>query len=242
VLEAAFWGFVAASTLLVGAVLAIALPWTRRTIGLVAGFGAGALISAVTLDLTASAFGMADVPVVVVGLGAGALAFTAGNWALHRGGAVRHRKRSSGQQAGADPLGIVLGTVLDGIPESVVIGISLLAGEGAGLAFLAAVAISNLPEAISSTTGLRRVGWSTRGIVGLWVVVVALSAVAAGAGFALLAGTPPEVTAVILAFAAGAVLTMLADTMMPEAYEEAGSAVGLATVLGYAIGALLTLV
>ncbi len=241
-LEAAFWGFVAASTLIVGAVLAIALPWTRRAIGLVAGFGAGALISAVTLDLTASAFGMAEVPVVVVGLGVGALAFTAGNWSLHRGGAVRHRKRSSGQQAGADPLGIVLGTVLDGIPESVVIGISLLAGEGVGLAFLAAVAISNLPEAISSTTGLRRVGWSTRGIMGLWVVVVALSAVAAGAGFALLVGAPPEVTAAILAFAAGAVLTMLADTMMPEAYEEAGGAVGLATVLGYAIGALLTLV
>jgi ZIP family zinc transporter len=241
VLEAAFWGFVAASTLLVGAMLGIALPWTRRAIGLVTGFGAGALISAVTLDLTASAFAKANVAIVVVGLGAGALAFTAGNWALHRGGAVRHRKRSSGQQAGADPLGIVLGTVLDGIPESVVIGISLLAGEGVGLAFLAAVAISNLPEAISSTTGLRRVGWSTQGIMGLWVVVVALSAVAAGAGFALLAGAPPEVTAAILAFAAGAVLTMLADTMMPEAYEEAGGAVGLATVLGYAIGALLTL-
>jgi ZIP family zinc transporter len=242
VLEAAFWGFVAASTLIVGAALALALPWTRRAIGLVAGFGAGALISAVTLDLTASAFAEAHVAIVVAGLGAGAIAFSAGNWALHRGGAVRHRKRSAGQQAGADPLGIVLGTVLDGIPESVVIGISLLAGEGVGLAFLAAVAISNLPEAISSTTGLRRVGWSTRGIMGLWVVVVALSAVAAGAGFALLAGAPPEVTAAIEAFAAGAVLTMLADTMMPEAFDEAGAAAGLATVLGYAIGALLTLV
>ena len=222
--------------------LAIALPWTRRAIGLVAGFGAGALISAVTLDLTASAFEEADVPIVVAGLGAGAIAFSAGNWALHRGGAVRHRKRSAGQQAGADPLGIVLGTILDGIPESVVIGISLLAGGGVGLAFLAAVAISNLPEAISSTTGLRRVGWSTRGIVGLWTIVVALSAVAAGAGYGLLAGAPIEVAAAIEAFAAGAVLTMLADTMMPEAFDEAGAAAGLATVLGYAIGALLTLV
>jgi ZIP family zinc transporter len=175
VLEAAFWGLVGASTLIVGAVLALALPWTRRAIGLIAGFGAGALISAVTLDLTASAFAEAHVAIVVAGLGAGAIAFSAGNWALHRGGAVRHRKRSAGQQAGADPLGIVLGTILDGIPESVVIGISLLAGGGVGLAFLAAVAISNLPEAISSTTGLRRVGWSTRGIMGLWVIVVGLS-------------------------------------------------------------------
>jgi ZIP family zinc transporter len=241
VLEAAFWGLVAASTLLVGAILAIALPWPRRVIGLVAGFGAGALISALTLDLTMSAFEAASVPVVVAGLGAGAIAFSAGNWALHRGGAVRHRKRSAGQQAGADPVGIVLGTVLDGIPESVVIGISLLAGEGVGLAFLAAVAISNLPEALSSTTGLRGTGWSTRAIMGLWTIVVVLSAVAAGAGYGLLAGAPPEVAATIQAFAAGAVLTMLADTMMPEAFDEAGAAVGLATVLGYAIGALLTL-
>ena len=191
-LEAAFWGLVAASTLIVGAVLAIALPWRRRMIGLVAGFGAGALISALTLDLTKSAFEAADIPVVVAGLGAGALAFSAGNWALHRGGAVRHRKRSAGQQAGADPLGIVLGTVLDGIPESVVIGILLLTGEGVGLAFLAAVAISNLPEAISASTGLRRVGWSTRGILGLWGIVAVLSAVAAGAGYGLLAGAPPQ--------------------------------------------------
>ncbi len=241
-LEAAFWGLVAASTLIVGAILAIALPWRRRMIGLAAGFGAGALISAVTLDLTKSAFEAAPVPVVVAGLGAGALAFSAGNWALHRGGPVRHRKRSAGQQAGADPLGIVLGTVLDGIPESVVIGISLLAGEGVGLAFLAAVAISNVPEAISATTGLRQTGWSTRGVLGLWAIVAVLSAVAAGAGYGLLAGAPAEIAATIQAFAAGAVLTMLADTMMPEAFDEAGATVGLATVLGYAIGALLTLV
>jgi ZIP family zinc transporter len=242
VLEAVFWSLVAASTLIVGAVGAIALPWRRRTIGLFAGFGAGALISAVTLDLTRSAFEAAEVPIVVAGLGMGAIAFSGGNWALHRGGALRHRKRSAGQQAGADPLGIVLGTVLDGIPESVVIGISLLAGEGVGLAFLAAVAISNLPEAISATTGLRRTGWSARGILGLWAIVAVLSAVAAGAGYGLLAGAPPEVAATIQAFSAGAVLTMLADTMMPEAFDEAGAAVGLATVLGYAIGALLTLV
>ena len=240
--EAAFWGLAAASALIVGASLAIALPWRRRMIGLVAGFGAGALISALTLDLTRSAFETAGIPVVVAGLGAGAIAFSAGNWALHRGGAIRHRKRSAGQQAGADPLGIVLGTVLDGIPESVVIGISLLAGEGVGLSFLAAVAISNLPEAVSATTGLRRVGWSTRGILGLWGIVAVLSAVAAGAGYGLLAGAPAVIAATIQAFSAGAVLTMLADTMMPEAFDEAGAAVGLATVLGYAIGALLTLV
>lgn len=241
-LEAAFWGLAAASTLLVGTVLALAVPWRRRAIGLVAGFGAGALIAAVSLDLTEEAFAAAGVPVVVVGLSLGAVVFSGGNWLLHRGGAVRHRKRSRGQQEGADPLGILLGTVLDGIPESVVIGVSLLGGQSVGLAFLAAVAVSNLPEAISATTGLRSTGWRTGRIVGLWLAVVAISALAAGAGYGLLDGASPALIGTIQAFAAGAVLTMLADTMMPEAFEEAGAWVGLATVLGFGTGALLTLV
>jgi zinc transporter, ZIP family len=242
VVEAAFWGMVAASTLLVGAALALARPWGTPTLGMIAGFGSGALISALTLDLTATSFEEAGVPGVVLGLALGAITFTAGNWLLHRGGAVRHRKRSRGQQAGADPLGIVLGTVLDGVPESIVIGISLIGGNSVGLAFLAAVAISNLPEAMSATTGLQRTGWTAAAIYRLWAVVTAVSAAAAGLGYLLLASAPSNVTGLIEAFAAGAVLTMLADTMMPEAFEEAGAAVGLATVLGYAIGALLTLV
>ena len=241
-LEAAFWGFVAAAPLLIGAAIAIARPWSRRSIGLVTGFGVGALISAVTLDLTTSAFEHAGIPLVVLGLVLGAITFSIGNWALHRGGVTRHRKRSGGQQAGADPMGIVLGTILDGIPESLVIGISLLSGTSVGLAFLAAVAISNLPEAISATTGLRRIGWSNAHLFRLWGGVVLLSALAAGIGYGALAGAPVELAALVESFAAGAVLTMLADTMMPEAYEEAGSIVGLATVLGYAAGALLTVI
>jgi ZIP family zinc transporter len=169
------------------------------------------------------------------------LAFSGGNWVLHRGGVTRHRKRSGGQQAGADPLGIVLGAALDGIPESVVIGISLLAGTSVGISFLAAVAISNLPESMSATTGLLRTGWTRRRVFEMWSIVVIASAVAAGAGNVLLASAPIEVTGLIEAFAAGAVLTMLADTMMPEAFEEAGAGAGLATVLGYSVGALLTL-
>lgn len=241
-LEAAFWGFAAASTLLLGALLAMAGPWTRRSIGLVTAFGAGALIAAVSLDLTVEAFETAGVPAVVAGLAAGAMTYSAGSWALHRGGAARHRKRSGGQQAGGDPLGIVLGTVLDGIPESIVIGLSVLTGQVAGLAFLAAVAISNLPEAMAATTGLRRIGWTTGRVLGLWGLVVIVSAAAAAAGYGLLSSASVGVVATIVAFAAGAVLTMLADTMIPEAFEEAGAAVGLVTVFGYGIGALLTLV
>jgi ZIP family zinc transporter len=242
VIEATAWGLLAASTLLVGAFLAMATPWRSRTIGLIAGFGAGALISSLTLDLTTDAVALAGIPVLFVGLLLGAIAYTAGSWALHRGGPARHRKRSGGQQAGADPLGIVLGTVLDGIPESVVIGISLLEGASVGAAFLIAVAISNFPESIAATTGLRATGWPRRRVFQLWAFVVVVSGVAAGAGYGLLAGAPKELTAVIEAFSAGAVLTMLADTMIPEAFADAGPAVGLATVSGYALGALLTLV
>jgi zinc transporter, ZIP family len=241
VLEAAFWGFVAASTLLVGAALSFVHPWGKRTIGLVAGFGVGALISAVTLDLTESAFKQAGTVAVAVGLALGALTYSAGNFFLQRGG-VRHRKRSGGQQAGSSALGIVLGTVLDGIPESIVIGISVLEGSQAGLSFLAAVAISNLPEALSATTGLRKSGWPALRVFRMWFVVVLLSAAAAAVGYGALANASPAVTGTMEAFAAGAVLTMLADTMMPEAFEEAGAPVGLATVFGFAVAALLTLV
>ena len=236
------WGFLAASTLLVGAALAMARPWSRRAIGLISGFGVGALISALTLDLTASAFEEAGVPALATGLALGAVAYTAGSWLLSGGREGQHRKRSDGRQADASALGIVLGTILDGVPESVVIGISLLDSESVGLSFLIAVAISNLPEAISATSGLRTAGWSAARIYRMWAGVVLVSALAAGLGFVLLDNAPVALTATIEAFAAGAILTMLADTMMPEAFDDAGPAVGLATVLGYALGALLTLV
>lgn len=239
--EALFWGFAAASALLAGAGLAMVRPWSRRAIGLVTGFGVGALISAVTLDLTVAAFEAAGAVVVVAGLVAGAIVYSTGNWLLHRGGVVRHRKRSGGQQAGSDPLGIVLGTILDGIPESIVIGITVVVGGAVGVPFLAAVAISNVPEAVSATTGLLRIGWSRARILRMWTTVVLLSAASAGVGYAIAASAPAELTATLGAFAAGAVLTMLADTMMPEAFEEAGTAVGFATVMGYAVGALLVL-
>jgi ZIP family zinc transporter len=240
-LQATALGFLAASTLLLGAFLAGLRPWSRRTIGLVAGFGVGALIAGLTLDLTVSAFTEAGTAMAVAGLALGAVTFSAGNWLLTRAGGTRHRKRSSGQQASASSLGIVLGTILDGVPESLVIGLSVAAGGSDGLSFLAAVAISNLPEAMSATTGLLRSGWTRRRTYGMWLAVALLSAAAAGVGWVVSQVAPPEIAGIVEAFAAGAVLTMLADTMMPEAFEEAGTAVGLATVLGYATAVLLTL-
>ncbi|MDE9364441.1 ZIP family zinc transporter [Luteipulveratus sp. YIM 133132] len=142
---------------------------------------------------------------------------------------------SGGSAASAGGLALVLGALLDGIPESAAIGISLLGGQGVGVAMVAAVFLSNIPESLSATTGLKAAGRSTRWILGLWSGVVVASVLAAVAGHTLLGGASPETVAVIQTFAAGAILTMLADTMMPEATEHAGRVVGLFTVLGFVI-------
>jgi zinc transporter, ZIP family len=239
VLEAAFWGFVAGSALLCGAGLGLRLRFTQREIGLVMAFGAGTLISSLTFELTLEAYNRAGLDAVAAGLPLGALAFFAGDWLIDRWGG-KHRKRSSGKQAEGNGAAIMLGAVLDGIPESAVIGISLLGGTGVGVAFVAAVFISNLPEGLSASIGMRKAGHTVGFILGSWAVVVAASAVAAALGYGLLGGASQHVVAATQAFAAGAILTMLADTMMPEAFEEAGPVVGLVTVLGYATGALLT--
>jgi ZIP family zinc transporter len=125
--------------------------------------------------------------------------------------------------------------VLDGIPESIVLGLTLLGGEGVSIAMLAAVFLSNLPEALAATVGLRSAGWPSARIVGLWVLVTAVSGVAALLGYAVLDGASPRTIAFVLSFAAGAILTMLADTMMPEAFEHGGRYVGLATTAGFGL-------
>jgi ZIP family zinc transporter len=144
--------------------------------------------------------------------------------------------------AAAAPSGaaLVLGALLDGIPESAAIGISLLGGGGVGVAMVAAVFLSNIPESMSATTGLKASGRSTGWILGLWSLVVAASTVAAVLGYGLLGGASEGTVAFIQTFAAGAILTMLADTMMPEAVEHAGRLVGLLTVLGFAVAFFLS--
>jgi len=137
-------------------------------------------------------------------------------------------------------MAIVIGAVLDGIPESVVIGLSLLSGGGVGLAVVAAVFLSNVPEALSAATGLRKAGRSAGYIIGLWTAVMLVSGLASALGYGLLGGAADNLVAGIQAFAAGAILTMLADTMMPEAFEHGGRLVGVVTVLGFAAAFLLS--
>lgn len=233
--EAFVWGAVGSSSLVLGGLLALALPVPGRVLGFVMAFGSGVLISAVAYELVGEAFATtAGGEGVALGLFAGALTFFAGDAVVDQLGGAE-RKRSGGQQAEGSALAIVLGIVLDGIPETAVIGLSLLQGEGVGVAVIAAVFISNVPEAVAATTGLAAAGWTRRQVLYLWALVTLVSGISALAGYVLLDGAPPQWLAFVLSFAGGAILTMLADTMMPEAFERGGRLVGLFTTLGFAV-------
>lgn len=238
-LEAAFWGLVGGFALLIGAAVGLKMPASQRLIGLVMAFGAGVLISALSFELTAEAFEHGGIDAVAFGLAGGALAFFAGDWIIDRRGG-NHRKRSGGEQGGGSPTAIVLGALLDGIPESVAIGVSLVGGGTVATPVVVAVFLSNVPESLAAAKGLIKAGHSPRYVMGLWTAVMIVSAVAAAAGYALLGDASGNVVAGIEAFAAGAILTMLADTMMPEAFQHGGATVGLVTVLGFALAFYLS--
>jgi zinc transporter, ZIP family len=235
-MSAAFlWGGLAASSLVLGGLIALRFRVGGQLLGLVLGFGAGVLISAVAYELVEEAFvasGSSDW--VVGGLFAGALVFFGGDELIDRLGGG-HRKSMDGEQEEGKALAIVLGIVLDGIPESVVIGLTVLQGGSVSVAILVAVFLSNLPEAVGATSGLAIAGWRRVYIIGLWVLVALVSALASLAGYAFLGDASATTIAFVLAFAGGAILAMLAETMMPEAFLRGGKAVGLATTLGFAV-------
>ena len=229
------WGILASSSLVLGGMLAIWLPIGRRTLGLVMAFGAGVLISAVSFELVQEAFETSPWQGgAATGLLLGSVVFFAGDWAIDRSGGA-DRKRSGAVRSGGFALPIVLGIVLDGIPESFVLGLTVLEAGKVSAAFLVAVFLSNLPEAIAASSGLSRAGWRTRRILGLWLLVMVVSGLAALAGYGLLDGASPTTTAFVLSFAAGAILTMLADTMMPEAFAHGGKLAGIVTTFGFAV-------
>ena len=231
-LEAALWGLVAGSALVIGGVIGIWVPVSRRVVALIMGFGAGALISSLAFDRTAEAFAQGGTAPTALGLAAGGLTFFVGDLLIERAG---------GGAAGAGAgLAIVLGALLDGLPESIVLGASLLGGLRVSVSVLAAVFASNFPEGLAGARDLRDAGRSPRWIIGLWVAVALASALAAGLGYAVLGEMPPGPGALIQAFAAGAILAMLADSMIPEAFEHGGIGVGLTTVFGFSIAFFLS--
>jgi zinc transporter, ZIP family len=236
-LEAGLWGLLGGGALVLGALIAWSLRVPRAVIASVMAFGSGVLISAVAFDLMAEAADTGGLLPTAIGFLGGALAYLGANALLARYGA-RHRKRSGQQQpseseqAGSG-MAIAVGALLDGIPESVVLGVGLLAGGGVSLSVLAAVFISNVPEGLSSAAGMKRSGRSAVYVFGVWTTIAVVSGIAALLGYATLGGAPPELIAVITAVAAGAILTMIADTMIPEAFEETRTWTGLITTVGF---------
>ena len=233
-LEAAFWGLVTAGSLWVGAALAVLRP-PARVIGLAMAFGAGALIAAVAYELVLDAVAT-DVQLAALGFACGSLVFYVGDLLIDRRGGAGRKSMSGEHQLAGSANAIVLGTVLDGIPESFVLGASLAQEGVIPTAVVVGVFVSNVPEALSGTSGLLQAGWAKSRVFAMWSGVVAVSAASTVLGYTLLDSMGTDGGAFVTAFAAGAVLVMLADTLMPEAFELGGREAGLLTALGFAIG------
>jgi ZIP family zinc transporter len=225
--EALAWGALTASSLVIGALLGLARRWNDRLVGHVLAFGAGALISAVSFDLAEEGAQVGSPASLGVGLAAGALTY----FALDR---MVERRPSGGGGA------LALGALLDGIPEQIVLGIGIASGEAVSAGLVIAIFVSNLPEAIGGTTDLKDAGHSPGTIRRIWFGVAFVSVIATVVGWAIADVAGGELRAAINGFAAGALLVMLIDSMIPEAAKKAKLTAGLATVLGFALAAGLS--
>jgi len=234
--EAGLWGLLGGGALVLGALVAWFAHVPRDVVAAVMAFGAGVLVSAVAFDLMEEAEATGGLPATAAGFLAGALIYLGANAVLARYGA-HMRKRSDNQpseqeQAGSG-MAIAVGALLDGIPESIVLGLGLIAGGSVSPTVLAAVVISNVPEGLSSAAGMKRSGRSATYVFGVWGGIAVISGLASLVGYLALGDASPEAVAVITAVAAGAILTMIADTMIPEAFERTRTWTGLITTLGF---------
>jgi hypothetical protein len=234
VAAAGLWAFVGASSLILGAFVALSGRLNGQALALLIGFGSGALVSAVAYDLfeeavVASATGLS----VAIGFVAGAVTYFVGD-------EIIDRIPGADASDGGGGLPILLGSVLDGIPESIVLGLTLVGG-GPSIAVLGAIFISNVPESVAASTRMLGRGRRPVWVIGVWTMVAAASALAAAIGYGLLATAPGDLIAFIDAFAAGAILTLLADDLLPAAHAESNRLVGLMTATGFAVAAFLSL-
>jgi ZIP family zinc transporter len=243
-LWAGIWGLIAGSALLVGAAAGDLIALGRKVTAYVMAFGSGVLISALSFDLMAGAYRRGGFDSTSAGFLGGAVAYSIANWLLSRHGA-RNRKRSGNQQPSESDqpgsgLAIAVGALLDGIPESMVIGLSLIGGKGVSMVAVIAIFISNIPEGLSSSVGMKKAGRSREYIFELWTAITVISGAASLIGYAAFQNSSPDFIAAITALAAGAMLAMLADTMIPEAFDEARNWAGLITVIGFLVAFILT--
>ncbi|WP_460905226.1 ZIP family metal transporter [Spirosoma areae] len=242
--QAGLWGLVSGSALLLGALLGYFLSVPQQLIAGVMAFGSGVLFSALSFELMDEAYRTGGFMATGSGFLAGALLYSGANYFLsHRG--AKHRKRSGEEHPKeADKPGsgmaIAVGALLDGIPESIVIGLSLLGGKGVSMVAVIAVFLSNIPEGLSSAAGMKKAGRSMGYVMGVWLGIALISGLAALLGYSLFQNYSNSVIAATTALAAGAILAMLVDTMIPEAFSETREFAGLLTVIGFLVAFVLS--
>jgi zinc transporter, ZIP family len=243
-LQAGLWGLVGGSALLIGAALGYFIRIPQRAIAAIMAFGAGVLISALAFELMDEAYKRGGFDSTAIGFLSGAAIYTAANWYLARQGA-KHRKRSGkdhpseSDQSGSG-LAIAIGALIDGIPESIVIGVSLIGGGVVSWVTVAAVFLSNIPEGLSSSAGMKQGGRSIKYVFGVWGAIALLSGLAALLGYTVFSHFSSEVIAATTAVAAGGILAMISDTMIPEAFELTHNFAGLITVCGFLTAFILS--
>ena len=234
---AAMWGAISGSAVFLGALAAMFLPVKQRIIGDIMAFGTGILIGAASYELLEDSIHDGGLKATAIGFTLGALIFTILNYFVSKKGA--HQRKRSSQQAKGAGLAIFIGTVMDAIPESIMVGASLLEKQSVSWLLVAAIFLSNIPEGLSSTVGLKNSGYHKSKIFLLWVSVLVIATVSAWGGYFFLSNAPDYLLAGIAAFAGGGIIAMITSTMMPEAYEESGTVTGLIAALGLLVSLVL---
>ena len=238
-LQAGLWGLLGGSALLIGAGIGYFLRIPQRFIAAIMAFGAGVLISALSFELMDEAYKRGGLDSTSIGFLSGGTVYTFANWFLSVQGA-KHRKRSDQEKSSEGGLAIAIGALLDGIPESIVIGVSMIEGGIVSWVTVAAVFLSNIPEGLSSAAGMKSAGRSLKYIFGVWGAIALLSGFAAFIGYSVFSGLSTEIIAATTAIAAGAILAMISDTMIPEAFAYTHDFAGIITVTGFLVAFVLS--
>jgi ZIP family zinc transporter len=253
--------------LVIGCIVALFVSLPKGIIAAIMAFGSGVLVAALTFSLVEEAFSLSQsIPPVVIGFILGGVSYSVSNHILdkksksgsdavsssdttnnnitsNKNCAVRKRKRSHGDNAGggksASGLSLLVGSVMDNIPENMALGISLVTGGAVNIVLIAAIFISNFPEGLASTEGMKSNGRSKKYILILWSIAVIIGTISTAIGFSVLSKASPFAISVAISFAAGAILVMLAESMIPEAFEEGGSKIGLAAMAGFTVAFIL---
>jgi zinc transporter, ZIP family len=252
--------------LVIGCIVALFVSLPKSIIAAIMAFGSGVLVAALTFSLVEEAFNLSQsIPPVVIGFILGGVSYSVANRILDKkskangssphasnttsdehtrtGSPVRNRKRSHGNNAGGGKstsgISLLVGSVMDNIPENMALGISLVTGGAVNVVLISAIFISNFPEGLASTEGMKSNGRSKKYILGLWSLAVIIGTISTAIGFAVLSKASPFVISIAISFAAGAILVMLAESMIPEAFQEGGSRIGLAAMAGFVIAFIL---